>query len=134
MLAIRFNTALGLLLTGVLLMTAQFVLLTHPSLTHPLPRTVPMPENASNSPAEHAGAAGCHEESAPTNQAPENHDCCTVGHLRAIGSAQVSIAPVFAVTSVDDSFIQWASLDQTASPARQISDTGPPGSAVPIRV
>lgn len=129
MLAIRFNTALGLLLTGVLLMAAQFVLLTHPSLAHPLPRTVLI-----SSDTQDTREAGCHEESAPTNQAPENHDCCRVGHLRAIGSAQVSIAPVFAATSVDDSSIQWASLDQTASPASQISDTGPPGSAVPIRV
>jgi hypothetical protein len=131
---IRINTALGLLITGVFLITAQFAMLSHASIAHPLPRTVLTPEGASDGPVEHAGVAGCHKESAPTDQAPKNHDCCTVGHLHAMGSAQVSIATAFAITSVDNSFIQSADLAQTTSHTTQILDTGPPGSAVPIRV
>ncbi|HEU5231898.1 MAG TPA: hypothetical protein VFU50_03485 [Terriglobales bacterium] len=134
MLATRFNTALGISITGVFLITAQFAMLSHASITHPLPRTILTSQDASDTGVRHSGAADCHEESAPKNQAPHNHDCCTVGHLHAIGSAQVSIVPSFVVTSADNSFIPSASLDQTASPARQTSDSGPPGSAVPIRV
>ncbi|GEM_PF-2896462 len=127
---IRFNTALGLLLTGVLLMGAQLVLLTGPSLIHPgVAETVLNADGTHNT-----QAAPCHDESAPTNQTPENHDCCTVGHLHVIASAQVIIAPSFIVTSADNSFIPSASLNQAASPTRRVSDTGPPGSAVPIRV
>src|SRR6185437_14963194 len=126
--ALRSRTA-RLLLLSVFLMPAEFVLLGSGSRAHPLPRTV-----LTFGTTQQTRAAGCHEDSSPSDKAPKNHDCCTLGHLHAIGSAQVSIAPVFAVTSVDNSFIPSAILDQPTSPARQISDTGPPNSAVPIRV
>ena len=130
---IRINTALGLLLTGVLLMAAQFVLVNHPSVTHSRPRTV-LTSDADHAGTKHTRAAGCHEESAPKDQAPENHDCCMVGHLHAIGSAPVIIAPAFAVNPVNGSLLQSASIEQNASQTNQISDTGPPGSVVPIRI
>ena len=127
--SIQFNTALGLLVAGVLLMGAQFVLLTHPSLTHPLPQTV-----LSSSDTQHTQATGCHEESAPKHHAPQNHDCCAVGHLHAIGSAAMHVARASAVSPVNTSILLSASIEQTASQTSQVSDTGPPGSAVPIRV
>jgi hypothetical protein len=128
--AIRFKTALELSLTGVLLMGTQFMLLTHRSLTHPGVAGTEL----TSAGTEGSGAAGCHEESAPQGQAPQNHDCCTVGHLHAIASAQLIIAPAFAVTPLKGSILLSGSIDQTSSQTSQVSDTGPPGSAVPIRV
>ncbi|SRR5579884_163154 len=126
---VRFNTALGLLLTGVLLVGTQFVLLTYSSLTHSLPRTVLTVGGTGDK-----GAAGCHDESAPSDQNPKNHDCCTVGHLYALGSALVHIALACAVTPVNSSILLSANIDNSSSQATQVFDTGPPGSAVPIRV
>jgi len=134
MLAIRLNTAIGLLLTGVLLTATALVLLSHPLLTHSGLVGTLLTSDANHRGAEGTGAAGCHEESAPRDQAPANHDCCLVGHLRAIGSALVIIAPAFAVSPISSSFVQAASIEQEPSQTREFSDSGPPGSALPIRV
>lgn len=132
--AVRFNTALGLLLTGVLLVAAQFVLLNDPSLTHPGLAGMEVTSEANQGGAGDTPAAGCHEESAPRDQAPVNHDCCTVGHLHAIGSAPVIIAPAFAGSPVSSSLVQSASIAQIPPQTTQFFDTGPPGSVVPIRI
>jgi len=65
MLAIRLNTALGLLLTGVLLTATALVLLSHPLLTHSGLVGTLLTSDANHRGAEGTGAAGCHEESAP---------------------------------------------------------------------
>ena len=128
---IRFNTALGLLLTGVLLMPAQFVLLTQRYLTthHGVAAT-----GLTSEATQDTQAAPCHDESAPTDQGPKNHDCCMLGHLHATGSAQASISPPFDVTSVNSSVLASGSFTQTASRACKGSDTGPPGSTLAMRI
>lgn len=77
MLAIRLNTALGLLLTGVLLTATALVLLSHPLLTHSGLVGTLLTSDANHRGAEGTGAAGCHEESAPTKPASSP----TVDHL-----------------------------------------------------
>jgi hypothetical protein len=127
---IRFNMALGLLLTAVLLMPAQFVLLTYPLLTYPAVAGTGL----TSLPTQATRSAPCHDESAPTDQTPKNHDCCVVGHLHAMGYAQASIAPAFEVTSVNRTAVRSATNEVTASYTGVFLDTGPPGSAVPIRI
>ena len=130
----RFNTALGLLLTGMLLTAAQFMLLNGPTSTHRDLASRVLTPDANQGGAGDTSAPGCHQESAPRDQAPLNHDCCTIGHLHAIGSASVIIAPAFAVGRVSSPLVPSASIDQTVSQTTQFSDTGPPGSAFPIRI
>ncbi len=131
---IRFNTALGLLITGGLLMAAQFVLLNDPMSTRRGLAGTVLTSGANQGDTDDAPAAGCHEEPVRRDQAPRNHDCCTIGHLHAIASASVVTAPAFAVSPVNSPLVQPASIEQTASQSSQFSDTGPPGSAVPIRI
>ena len=128
--AIRSRTALLLLLLGAVLVPAQFVLIG--SETHPLQRTV-LTSEADDGGTQQTRAAGCHE-SAPSDQAPQNHECCTVGHLHAIGSAPMIIAPAFPVNPVNGSLRQSPSIEQIPSQTVQIFDTGPSGSTVPIRI
>lgn len=126
----RFHMALGLLLTAVLLMPAQFVLLTYPSLTHPAVAGTVLTSDG----RQVTRSAPCHDESAPPDQSPKNHDCCLVGHLHALGYAQASIAPAFAATSANRTAVRSVTIEGTASYIGEFPDTGPPGSAVPIRI
>lgn len=131
---IRSKTTPILLLLGVLLIATHSRLLRHAPLSSLQSRTILTSSTNFAGGSEPTGATGCHEESAPKERAPQNHDCCTFGHLHAIASAPLAVAPRLPVTAFNCSRRESASADQVTSPSDQISDTGPPGSALPIRI
>ena len=79
--------------------------------------------------------ASCHEESPPPlGKAPQTHDCCAVGHLRAVVVA-VSVVPQLGFACFALSSDPAASVHHSRWPASQLTiDTGPAPKAVPIRI
>jgi len=79
--------------------------------------------------------ASCHEDSgAPLGKAPLTHDCCAVGHLRAVVMA-VSVVPQLGFACLAFSSGAGASAhDRRWTPAQLTIDTGPGPSAAPIRI
>lgn len=112
--ALRSTTTLFLLVIGVSLMATQFV--------------------SSPDSGRQASVASCHEESAPADQVPQNHDCCALGHLHAVGSAPLVVVPSIEVTAMTAARLRLTESRETIPQARHYSDTGPPGSALPIRI
>ncbi|HVH89755.1 MAG TPA: hypothetical protein VM912_23765 [Terriglobales bacterium] len=114
--AIRSKTVLFLLFSAMLLTIVPFALPT--SAGHAL------------------GAASCHEDSAPTptEQTPQNHDCCSVGHLHATAIAPLSIVPDLALAGRTICCAQDPARDSQPLVSPQRIDTSPPGVPTPIRI
>jgi len=81
----------------------------------------------------HSIPAPCHEDSStpPVGHHHSNHDCCIVGHNRALPAvaADLSAAPIALMAKIDLHITAIDSGDEQA----EFNDSGPPGS-VPLRI
>ena len=80
-------------------------------------------------------SAPCHQDRStpiPLGHHNSNHDCCTVGHNRALPSASVDIStPLF--VSVAGLIPYVVLIDSEQHRLSEFNDSGPPGSA-PLRI
>ena len=79
--------------------------------------------------------APCHQDSStplPSSHHHSNHDCCTVGHNRALASAVAQVSGV-SLLCIDNIVPHIARIGSEQHPLPEFNDSGPPAS-VPLRI
>jgi len=77
--------------------------------------------------------APCHQDSSmplPIGHHPSNHDCCTVGHDRALPSHSMCALPVVSIEQIRPDL---SVSDSQGHVLPEFNDSGPPGLA-PLRI